>query len=170
MKKSSLSVAPYLHYIARLLDVQGVSGSSPLAPTKTSETSVSEVFLFIKMTVSERSCPHRAEIQASGGFHLLQTVGSAHSPSMCPRLHCRRRHTRPCALPGQSGTQVLWHLHFMRFSPAAFWRRAEQGLRHRACRFRLNRQQARLCRSAPSPRRVHAAKSAGQPYSRCRKR
>ena len=63
MKKSSLSVAPYLHYIARLLDVQGVSGSSPLAPTKTSETSVSEVFLFTQMTIFERSLPHRAEIQ-----------------------------------------------------------------------------------------------------------
>jgi len=43
--------------------VQGVSGSSPLAPTKTSGTSVFEVFLFTQMTISERSLPHRTEFQ-----------------------------------------------------------------------------------------------------------
>jgi len=34
MKKSSLSVAPYLHYIARLLHTQEVRGSSPRVSTK----------------------------------------------------------------------------------------------------------------------------------------
>ena len=52
MKKSSLSVAPYLHYIARLLDVQGVSGSSPLAPTIFCSNVYAQLLLTFRLCVS----------------------------------------------------------------------------------------------------------------------
>lgn len=51
-------------------------GSSPLAPTKTSGTLVSEVFLFTQMTIFERSLPHRAEI------HIVKAIYASAFMSM----------------------------------------------------------------------------------------